>query len=51
MGYKVITPEGKEITVEEYMKTDHYNQMLEGVINDFLTNKKQKELIALFKKK
>lgn len=48
--YKVITPEGKEISVEEYMKTEHYNQLLEKGISEFLTDKKQKELISLFSK-
>jgi hypothetical protein len=51
MGYKVITPEGKEITVDEYMETQHYQDKLEQQINDFMTNKKEKELIARFKKK
>ena len=49
-NYVVITPDGKEITVEEYMETDDYNSKLEQQINDFMTNKKQKELIELFKK-
>lgn len=48
--YRVITPDGKIISVEEYMKTDDYNERLEEQLEDFLTNKKQKELINLFKK-
>lgn len=49
--YQVITPEGKTISVEEYMNTDDYNKKIEQQIDDFLTNKKEKELIALFSPK
>jgi len=49
--YKVISPDGTIISVEEYMKTDDYNDKLEQQINDFMTNKKEKELIELFEKK
>ena len=49
--YSVNTPEGEIISVEEYMETEDYNNRLEQQIVDFLTNKKQKELIALFKNK
>jgi len=49
-NYVVITPEGKQITIEEYMETEDYNNKLEQQINDFMTNKKEKELIELFKK-
>lgn len=48
--YKVITPEGNEISVEEYMKTEHYNQLLEKRISEFITDKKENELISLLKK-
>lgn len=49
--YKVITPEGKEISVDEYMKTDHYDNKLKQQIDDFLTDKKEMELLDLFKKR
>jgi hypothetical protein len=49
--YKVISPNGEIISVEEYMKTDDYNDKLEQQINDFITNKKEKELIELIKKR
>jgi len=49
-NYVVITPEGKQISVEEYMETEDYNNRLEQQIDDFMTNKKQKELIKLFSK-
>ncbi len=49
--YCVLTPDGKIISVEEYMKTQDYNNKLSDNINDFLTDKKQKQLIDLFKKK
>jgi hypothetical protein len=50
-AYVVITPDGEQISVEEYMKTDDYNQKLEQNISDFITNKKEQELIDLFKNK
>lgn len=46
--YVVITPEGKQISVEEYMETKDYNNKLEQQISDFMTNKREKELIKLF---
>jgi hypothetical protein len=49
--YKVITPEGKEISVDEYMKTDHYRGKLKQRTNDFLTDKKEMELLELIKQK
>lgn len=49
-NYVVITPEGKQISVEEYMETKDYNNKLEQQINDFMTNKREKELIKLFSK-
>ena len=49
--YVVITPEGKEISVDEYMETDDYSFRLENQIDNFMTNKKEEELIELFKKK
>jgi len=49
--YIVITPDGDHISVEEYMKTSDYNQKLEQNISDFMTNKKEQELIDLFKNK
>jgi len=49
-NYVVITPEGKQISVEEYMETEDYNNRLEQQIDDFMTNKKQKKLIKLFSK-
>ena len=49
--YKVLTPDGKTISIEEYMKTEDYNQKLEDAVNAFMTNKKEKQLTALFKKK
>lgn len=48
--YRVITPNGDIISVEEYMETDDYNNRLEKQIDDFMDNKKQKELINLFKR-
>ena len=48
--YKVITPNGETISVEEYMETEDYKSKLNNQINDFLTDKKQKELLELFKK-
>ena len=50
-NYIVITPDGSEISIEEYMETKDYNDRLEQTINDFLTDKKEKELIDLFKNK
>ena len=47
-AYKVITPDGNTISVEEYMKTEDYTNKLEGSIDDFMDNKTEKELIALF---
>jgi Tol biopolymer transport system component len=49
--YRVISPDGKIISVEEYMETDDYNDKLEQQINDFMTNKKEGELIELFEKR
>jgi len=49
--YVVITPEGKEISVDEYMETDDYIFRLENQLDNFMTNKKEEELIELFKKK
>lgn len=49
--YKVICPDGKIISVDEYMETDDHNNRLENGINSFLTNEKEQELIDLFKKK
>jgi hypothetical protein len=49
--YRVITPNGETITIEEYMETEDYDNRLTKQIEDFLTNEKEKELIELFKKK
>lgn len=48
--YTVNTPYGEVISIDEYMKTDDYFKHQEKIIKNFLTNKKQKELIDLFKK-
>ena len=50
-NYGVITPTQDIISIEEYMMSDDYNNRLEKGISDFMTNKKEKELIELFKKK
>ena len=47
--YSVLTPSGEVISVEEYMKSEDYNQRLDKTIDDFMTNKKEQELINLFK--
>lgn len=46
--YKVITPDGNIISVEEYMKTDDYHKKLGKQISSFITHKKEKELMELF---
>jgi hypothetical protein len=51
LDYVVITPDGKTISVEEYMETEDYNSRLEKQIDSFMTNEKQKELIELFSQK
>tara|TARA_R110000803_G_scaffold33297_4_gene72965 strand:- start:174 stop:596 length:423 start_codon:yes stop_codon:yes gene_type:complete len=49
-NYMVITPNGETITIEEYMETDDYDNRLKQQIDDFMTDKKEKELLELFKK-
>lgn len=50
-GYSVITPEGKIISVEEYMKTEDYDKRLRKVIDDYITPEKESELLELFQPK
>jgi hypothetical protein len=47
-NYRVITPDGNVISVEEYMETGDYFSKLEQQVEDFMTNGKQKELNGLF---
>lgn len=49
--YRVMEPDGRIISVDEYMKSEHYNSKLREKINAFLTDEKEQELINLFKNK
>lgn len=49
--YMVLSPDGKFISVDEFMETDDYHDRLERQISDFMTNRKEQELINLFREK
>ena len=49
-NYVVITPEGEQITVEEYMKTSDYGDKLKAILANGLSDEQKSELNALFKK-
>ena len=49
-SYMVTRPDGSVITMEAYLKSDDYHDRLQQNINEFMTNEKEEELIALFKK-
>lgn len=49
-NYFVITPEGKQITIEEYMRTDDYHDKIKAILALGLSNEQKDELSKLYKK-
>ncbi len=49
-NYFVITPEGKQITIEEYMKTDDYHNKIKAILAFGLSDEQKDELSKLYKK-
>ena len=48
--YFVITPEGEQITVEEYMKTSDYKEKVKAILAKGLSDEQKAELNTFFKK-